>query len=61
MKAYSNQVLSRRLRQTTSYYNVVAPVFACYWSHPQVLSRMNQIFQAEEPRSHLAQDCEPVN
>jgi hypothetical protein len=61
MEAHSNQVLSRRPRWTTSYWNLVAPVFACYWGHPQDPSWMDQIFQAGGPMSHLAQDCEPTN
>jgi hypothetical protein len=61
MGAHSNQVLSCRQCQTTSYCNLVAPVFICYWRHPQVLSRMDQIVQAGGLRSHLAQDCERTN
>jgi hypothetical protein len=45
MGDHSNQVLSRRQRRTSSYCNLVAPVFVCYWRHPQVLPRMDQIVQ----------------
>jgi hypothetical protein len=61
MGAHSNQVLSRRQRRTTSYYNLVALIFVCYWRHPQILSRMDRIVQVGGPRSHLAQDYEPTN
>jgi hypothetical protein len=57
MGAHSNQVLSRRQRQTASYCNLIVPDFVYYWRHPQVLSQMNQIVQAGGARLHLAQDC----
>jgi hypothetical protein len=61
MGAHLNQVLSCRQRRTISYYNLVAPIFVCYWRHPQVLSWMDQIVQAGGLRSHLPQDYEPTN
>jgi hypothetical protein len=62
MGAHSNQVLSHRQRRMASYCNLVAPVFVCYWRHPQILSWMDWIVQAGGGlRSHLAQDCEPTN
>jgi hypothetical protein len=61
MGAHSNQVLSRRQRRMASYCNLIAPIFICYWRHPQVLLQMDQIVQAGELRTHLPQDCEPTN
>jgi hypothetical protein len=46
MGAHSNQVLSLRQCLMASYCILVAPVFICYWRHPQVLSQMDRIVQA---------------